>query len=176
MRFRLPVVLILFAFAIPAAALAQAENVIVNFHRVDEHILRGGQPGTEGLRALAADGVKTILDLRGGAAREEKETVESLGIRYVHIPLNGLHAPADADISQALATLDDPSAWPVFVHCVHGRDRTGTVIACYRIRHDGWENRKALAEAHHYGLSVLEPGMKRYILAFQPPDKTRGTR
>jgi protein tyrosine/serine phosphatase len=167
---------VLLAFAIPICA-AQADHVIVNFHRVDEHILRGAQPGPEGVRVLAADGVKTILDLRDGATVKEQEAAEASGIRYVHIPLNGLHAPGDADISRALATLDDRSAWPVFVHCVHGRDRTGTLIACYRIRHDGWENSKALAEAHRYGLSVLELGMKRYILAFQPEAaKTHETR
>lgn len=163
------------ALAVPV--FAQADRVIPNFHRVDEHVLRGAQPGAQGLRELATQGVKTILDLRDAETAKEKEIAESLGIRYIHIPMNGLQAPTDAAVSRALGTLDDPSAWPVFVHCVHGRDRTGTVIACYRIRHDGWEHGKALAEAHQYGLSLLERGMKRYILTFQPEAvKIQGTR
>jgi tyrosine-protein phosphatase SIW14 len=55
------------------------------------------------------------------------------------------------------------------VHCRRGADRTGTVIACYRITHDGWSNRKALQEATSYGMSWIEFGMQRYVLAFQPP-------
>lgn len=156
------------ALAVPAFAIAQADRIIGNFHRVDEHLLRGAAPGREGVRTLAAEGVKTILDLRGGETAQERQIAESLGLRYVHVPMNGLHAPTDTEIAIALGTLYDPSAWPVFVHCVHGRDRTGTLIACYRIGHGGWENGKALAEAHQYGLSVFEAGMKRYILEFRP--------
>jgi protein tyrosine/serine phosphatase len=52
---------------------------------------------------------------------------------------------------------------PVFIHCIHGCDRTGTMIACYRIAHDQWSNKAALAEAKRYGLSSLERGMMKYI-------------
>lgn len=52
------------------------------------------------------------------------------------------------------------------MHCRRGADRTGTVIACFRIAHDGWSNRKALREAMSFGMSWLEFGMQRYVLAF----------
>jgi hypothetical protein len=42
------------------------------------------------------------------------------------------------------------------------------VIACYRIQHDGWDNRRALDEAKEHGISSLERGMKSYILHFVP--------
>ena len=65
-----------------------------------------------------------------------------------------------------MLNLVDDSAGPIFVHCRRGADRTGTVIACYRITHDGWTNQRALKEATSYGMSWLEFGMQRYVLAF----------
>jgi protein tyrosine/serine phosphatase len=56
----------------------------------------------------------------------------------------------------------------VFVHCRRGKDRTGTVIACYRIQHDGWDNRHALEEAKEHGMSSFERAMRAYILSFKP--------
>ncbi len=141
-------------------------QVIHNFAPVDEHILRGAEPNHRGLQALAAMGVKTIVDMRPGNIALEKREAEALGLQYINIPMPGLSAPDPAALKQALATLDDQAAWPVFVHCVHGRDRTGTVVACYRIRHDHWDRLRALGEARQYGLSFVERGMVRTILTF----------
>ncbi len=162
---------LLLVASLSLALRAQPEVFIHNFHRVDEHVLRGAQPGVEGIRALAAIGVKTVIDLRAANERENKEAVESaaLGIKYLNVPMNGFHAPGDDQVTRVLQTLDDSTAWPVFVHCKYGEDRTGTVIACYRVKHDGWDNRKALAEAKQLGMHVWESGMKRFILAFSPP-------
>jgi protein tyrosine/serine phosphatase len=56
------------------------------------------------------------------------------------------------------------------VHCWRGKDRTGTIIACYRIQHDGWSSRQALKEAEQRGLSHAEFGMRSFILKFSPLD------
>jgi protein tyrosine/serine phosphatase len=65
-----------------------------------------------------------------------------------------------------LALLNDESAGPVFIHCRRGNDRTGMIIACYRISHDHWENRKALDEAIANGMSWAEIAMRHYVLHF----------
>ncbi len=158
----------------PLGMRAQTEIYVHGFHRVDDHVWRGAEPGVEGLRALAANGVKTVIDLRASEDRTdaEQKEAEELKIRYVNIPMSGIHAPDDADVAKALAVLNDASAWPVFVHCKHGVDRTGTVVACYRIEHDGWDNQKALAEAKQDGMHPWERAMRRYILDFEPPVKT----
>ena len=67
---------------------------------------------------------------------------------------------------EILALFEDPSAGPVFIHCRRGADRTGTLVACYRIAHDGWGNRKALQEARFLGMHWFEFPMKNYILSF----------
>jgi protein tyrosine/serine phosphatase len=168
MRFSGILVRVLLFGAIASVACAQPELFIHNFHHVDDHVLRGAQPGTDGVRALAAIGVKTIVDLRPANERagKEKTDAEALGIKYINVPMNGFHAPAGETVDRVLTTLNDAAAWPVFVHCQYGEDRTGTVIACYRIRHDGWNNDKALAEAKKLGMHLWETGMKKFILAF----------
>ena len=145
-----------------------------NFHQVDDHVYRGAQPTYQGFKSLAKLGIRTVVDLReGGEIRIlEKKAVEGAGMHYVHIPLPRVHAPSDDQIASVFNVLNDPTAWPVFVHCRRGADRTGTVIACYRIAHDRWDNQKALTEAKLHGMSRLERGMREYILRFSPPAKT----
>jgi protein tyrosine/serine phosphatase len=65
-----------------------------------------------------------------------------------------------------LLTLIETLPAPVFIHCLHGCDRTGTIVACYRIKHHSWSSRTALEEARKYGLSKFERGMRNYILDF----------
>jgi len=62
--------------------------------------------------------------------------------------------------------MQDPSAVPVFVHCRRGADRSGVLIACYRMAHDHWSNEQALAEARTAGLSRFEPLIRNYIRRF----------
>jgi protein tyrosine/serine phosphatase len=137
---------------------------IHNFHQVDEHVYRGAQPHGQGFAGLAQLGIKTVVDLRG--EKSEGPAVQSAGMRYVRLPWNGFKAPEGSQITQVLSLLNDQSAWPVFVHCRRGADRTGTAIACYRIMHDHWNNQQALAEAKTFGMSSLEADMQRFILGF----------
>jgi protein tyrosine/serine phosphatase len=155
----------------PGAAVAPAADGLPNFLQVNNRIYRGAQPSDDGYKFMARLGIKTVIDLReelGQAATEEK-LVSAAGMRFINIPMDDLGAPTDTQIALALAVLADESAGPVFVHCRRGADRTGTVIACYRIAFEHWRNRQALDEAKSHGLSIFERGMQRYILDFQVP-------
>ena len=142
---------------------------VPNFHKVNDHVYRGAQPSDGGFKSLAALGVKTIIDLRGegGRSHEEEAAVKTAGMRYVSVPMRGLSAPSADDMAKVLALLDDPSAGPVFLHCKRGADRTGTVVACYRIKHDRWDNQKALEEARSLGMSRMERAMQHYVLRYE---------
>src|ERR1044071_9643253 len=141
----------LFAFAV-CLPLTASDIVsirgIPNFHTVNDRVYRGGQPSEEGFRNLAAAGVKTIVDLRDEKEhiKYEKHLVKDLGMHYVSIPMRGMHTPDEKSVSHALKALDDDHG-PVFIHCQCGADRTGVVLACYRIDHDRWSNREALSAA-----------------------------
>ena len=150
---------------------ADAPRGIRNFRQVDDHIYRGGQPSRAGMQDLAKLGVHAVIDLRGGGERSvsEKKQVEALGMKYYAAPLPALDAPRKDQIARILSLLNDSQNWPVFVHCQHGRDRTGTVVACYRIAHDNWTSQRALKEAVYHGLSRFERGMRGFILQYEPP-------
>lgn len=150
---------------------------VPNFHQVDPHIYRGGQPSERGLESLSKLGIKTVVDLREGGSHTaaERRAVEALGMMYVSIPMNGFRAPSDQQVARVLALFDTPGSagWPVFVHCRRGADRTGTVVACYRIAHGRWDNNKALTEAKLHGMSRLERGMQAYILGYRSTAETQ---
>ena len=146
-----------------------AETPIPNFHQVNDHIYRGGQPAPEAWQSLAKMGIKTVIDLRREdehSTAAEAQAVSAAGMRYVNVPMKGVVAPTNEQVAKVLALLN--SQEPVFVHCKRGADRTGTVIACYRISHDRWQRQQALEEAKSLGMGLVQVGLKHYIMAFQP--------
>jgi len=153
-----------------ANELPQAVPGVGNFHKVDNHVYRGAQPSDEGFRNLAKLGVKTIIDLREPGERSvaEEKAVTAAGMRYVAIPMKGMQKPTDESIAKALDLLEDKGTGPVFVHCKRGADRTGDVIACYRVEHDQWKNAAALAEARSLGMSWYQKAIQHYVLSYHP--------
>jgi protein tyrosine/serine phosphatase len=141
-----------------------------NFHQVNEHIYRGAQPAVWGYKTLKSLGVRTVIDLRGdGIAEElEKNLVKKNGMEFISIPLDGHKAPLEWQMDDILKLLEDQSKWPIYIHCRRGADRTGTVMACYRIAHDHWDNKRALDEAKTYDMDPGEKLMQAFILQFKP--------
>jgi protein-tyrosine phosphatase len=108
----------------------------------------------DGPRTLAELGLRTIVDLREDAERDQRPNlVDGLGVRVVTLPLYAgarlepgpeLDAMRAGDLSgmyrrvitghgpQIAATITElarPGALPALVHCSAGKDRTGIVIA-----------------------------------------------
>jgi tyrosine-protein phosphatase SIW14 len=157
-----------FALAWPVFAGSSVPG-IENFEQVDTHVYRGAQPTEDGLKYLAKVGVKTVIDLRrtDARSREEEKAVTSAGMKYVNVPMTGLTAPTEAEISKILSILESDASGAVFVHCKRGADRTGAVIASYRIDHDGWDNARALSEAKAHSMSSFQLPRQEYIRTFQ---------
>ncbi len=165
--------LVVFALGLPAWGASPTVPGICNFRQVDQQVYRGAQPTGEGFRYLAGLGIKVVLDLREHDERSaaEERAVTQAGMRYVNIPMTGKAPPTAAETNLFLSLLEDSATGPVFVHCKRGADRTGAVIAAYRIDHDKWDNRRALEEALAGGMSCLQFERKTFIRTFQP----RGT-
>jgi tyrosine-protein phosphatase SIW14 len=150
------------------AAQAQGEiryKELPNFHRVNAVLYRGGQPAAGGFKRLASLGIRTIINLRDSDDRallEEKEA-RAAGLRYFNVAFDGIGRPNDVKVERVLDIIDAVENQPVFVHCRRGSERTGTVIACYRISHDGWTSEQTKAEAKRYGMGFWVIRMKDYI-------------
>src|SRR6185503_17533114 len=97
---------------------------------------------------------------------DEARAVQAAGMRYVSVPMDGFETPRAEQIAGVLAMIDTSDV--VFVHCKMGMDRTGTVVAAYRISREGWKNARALEEAESLGLHWWSRGMKRFIGGYRP--------
>jgi len=140
---------------------------IANFGKINDSLFRGAQPDAVGITNLARLGIKSIINLRmsNESWKAEESVVHANGITYTNVPMRGVGRPTDVQVATLLGLIETLPA-PVFVHCRYGCDRVGTIIACYRVRHDHWSNQAALEEARKYGLSLLEQGMINYVREF----------
>ena len=142
-------------------------NDIANFGQVNDNLYRGAQPDLKAIQQLKVLGIKSLINLRmtNDEWKGEQAAATAGSMLYTNIPFAPLSAPTDAQIAAVLAAISSMPK-PVFVHCQYGCDRTGMVIACYRIQHDHWANSKALKEAEVHGISRFEVEMQNYIEHF----------
>lgn len=135
-----------------------------NFHQVNDRLYRSAQPDKDEFTTLKNKGVKTVINLRNtdDKAEDEKKLVESLGLRYFNVPFERHGSPTDEQIEKVLSIIEN-SEGVVLVHCKYGSDRTGVVVAIYRIKHDGWTSEQAIKEAEKHGMKFWQHGMKNYI-------------
>jgi protein tyrosine phosphatase (PTP) superfamily phosphohydrolase (DUF442 family) len=155
--------LLLSTFASAQDATDRAE--LPRFHQVNERLFRGAQPRSGGIRRLAELGINTVVNLRGASARTRSDETEarSLGLNYFNVPLPTWGRPDDARVRQLIEIIAAPESGRVFVHCKDGVDRTGTVVALYRISREGWAHGDALAEAERRGMRRIQYWMRDYV-------------
>lgn len=167
------VLLLTLFWAVPSHARGlPVQEGILNYGKVSDHLYRGAQPDAEGIKSLKRLGVKMIVNLRmaGDQWKDEASLAQASGIQYTNFPMSGAGRPNEEQVRQILSLFESYPD-PVFVHCQHGCDRTGTIVACYRIQHDHWSGDLALREAKKYGISFIEIRMKRFVAYFARPPK-----
>ena len=137
-----------------------------NFGRVTDTLYRGAQPTPDGFRALKAMGVGIIVNFRDDRRKiaAEKREVESLEIKYVSIPWNARHDPSAAQIVQFLELVRANPKIKIFVHCRRGADRTGVMIAAYRIAVEHQPVTEAVSEMRQFHYDWFwQPHLERYV-------------
>jgi len=150
----LGIIVATFAFAGICVAQASPQKAayvkIKNFGQMDDRFFRGAQPKETDYKDLAALGIKTVIDLTEDPKPYEKTTVESLGMRYVNIPMVDKKYPTPAATEAFLKTVGDPNTGKFFVHCAGGRHRTGAMGAVYRYEFYGWNFDQVYKEMKTY--------------------------
>jgi protein tyrosine/serine phosphatase len=130
---------------------------IPNLYQVNDWMYRGGQPDLEGFQALQSMGIKTIISFRWIAEIKSKERVlaDQLGFNYFTIPLGYCVYPSKKQVEQFFSIVDNPALRPLFVHCKYGSDRTGLMVAYFRMAREGWSADRAYEEMRNSGFHVL---------------------
>jgi protein tyrosine/serine phosphatase len=154
---------------------ADARPPIERFLEVDGRLYRGAQPDMEGFKYLRDLGIGTVINLRLAKDAErlkEREMVESLGMKYVNIPVEDgnfftrSRIIPDEAILTFFQTIDAAAPGKVFVHCHRGADRTGALVGFYRIVRQQWDGARAYAEAREVGMRSWYKGLRRQIEEF----------
>jgi protein tyrosine phosphatase (PTP) superfamily phosphohydrolase (DUF442 family) len=147
-----------------AAPWARAADSRKGPQEVAPGIFRSAQPDSRDLRAVRERGVRTVVVLRTEIPEQERDAAAELGLELVHVPMDGTKLPSMEELDQAMTVILNPSKRPVLVHCAHGEERTGAVIAAYRVVADGWDPAAAEAEALElgFGFDDLRDFLVRY--------------
>jgi tyrosine-protein phosphatase SIW14 len=138
-----------------------------NTFQVSETLYRGAQPTPDGFRTLQRLGIRTVVNLRLNHSDVDEIRASGVGpeaFAYEQIRM----AAWDADEAEVLAFLriaTTPASAPVFVHCEHGSDRTGTMVAAYRVVVQGWSKEAAIREMRDgpFGFHWIWQGLPRFI-------------
>lgn len=130
-----------------------------NFGVVEEgQIYRGSQPDDTSIEALQKLGIRTILKLNDAHLAGETAAALRAGITLIAVPLDPHTVgtvKACPEVERAYAALTNPDYWPVYVHCSHGRDRTGYLVGLVRERREGWLFPQVSEELEAYGHNAL---------------------
>lgn len=152
--------LLLLSLCLPLAVLA-ADTAL---NEVRPGLYAGGQPSAAQLRELAAQGVRTVIDLRQpGEDRgfDETHVAESLGLRYVRIPVAGAEGLDAANVRAVHQALRQ-SQGPVLLHCASG-NRAGAVLGLVNARYEHASPEQALQLGQRAGLKSLEAATRQRL-------------
>lgn len=151
-----------------AAARAQLSGV-PQFAAVSTQLYRGAQPKDGGFAELKKLEIGIVVNLRHEPDQiaRERSLVEQQGMQYVSIAWRGKQDPTTGQVAQFLNLLRTNPDTKVFVHCERGAERTGVMVACYRISKEGWTADQALNEMEAFRFRGLSFGhLKRFVRAF----------
>jgi uncharacterized protein (TIGR01244 family) len=119
---------------------------IYKYRAVDEAIGTSGQPTEAQLAGIAQAGFRTVINLAlhddpRYSLPDEAATVQSLGMGYVHIPVQ-FGAPTETDLRAFFAAMDSHGGEKVWIHCA-ANIRVSAFLGLYRVLRQGWPEEKA---------------------------------
>lgn len=134
---------------------------IENFYKVDKDIYRSGQPSTEAFREMEQLGIKEILNLRN--FHSNKDEAKGTNLKLNRVAMNASTSEWDK-LVEAMRIIKNRKG-PIVIHCWHGSDRTGLVVALYRIVFQNWTKDEALDELENggYGYHKVYGNIKTFI-------------
>jgi len=159
---------------------------IANFHHVDRDLYRGARPAyrQDVYLKLVDLGIRTIVNLETEEASKEQAEVWQINrefsdrhlpqVEFIHFPirpilqvnLTGVPDEGEHGIRHLFEELQQAPK-PIFLHCAHGKDRTGAIVVLYRMRRHELSFEQAYDEALHYKFSILNRGLIRTMRRYR---------
>ncbi|MES1213569.1 MAG: tyrosine-protein phosphatase, partial [Singulisphaera sp.] len=149
-------------------------------------LYRVAQPSELGIRYLVErHHVKTVLNLRleddhlrrgvlalGMPTGDvESHFVADLGVRSLQWQM-GREAcwpwVSPAQFEEFYRLFDNPANFPIAIHCVSGRHRTGTIAALFRLEYDRWPIDRVLAEMYSFSFGPPIPLQEMNLRTYTP--------
>ncbi|MDZ4835829.1 MAG: dual specificity protein phosphatase family protein [Candidatus Melainabacteria bacterium] len=135
---------------------------IDRFGYVNENIIRGGKPRNEAaVKELAARGITSVINMEKTLDAEVAQWFKNHNIEVIHMPVEPSNITAEKleEVARKIQESIGPDK-KCFIHCTHGRDRTGAVIAQYRVTREGWDKSNALEEMEQFGFTTRTKGLE----------------
>lgn len=169
----------------PASLPAQlvANTTLENFYQISPEVFRSGQPDAKQMLELDQRGFRSVLNLRNFHTDNKEALGTTLDLYHVRMDAGLI---GDKQIIAALTVLHNAPK-PIVIHCWHGSDRTGAVVAMYRMVFENWSRQDAIDEmmqpefGHHkyiyrsiltYLQTVDIESIRQQVLAAEPPVKS----
>lgn len=126
---------------------------------------RGRAPATMAeVKSLKNLGIRTFINLASSTdIAWETKAASAVGIRVLNMPLPYFTQPEKWKMSRIEGWLNDKSLYPIYIHCKHGRDRTGLVVGLHRVLNEGWTPDEAYAEMRRFGFRPIFIGLSQYF-------------
>jgi protein tyrosine phosphatase (PTP) superfamily phosphohydrolase (DUF442 family) len=128
---------------------------IYNYRRLSDTLATAGQPTEDEMVAVAEAGFEIVVNLALHDADYslpgEREIVNSLGMRYIHIPVQW-ERPTRTDLEQFFETMDKLSGHRLFIHCAANK-RVSVFVSLYRRLRQGWSAEDVIPDV----LAIWEP-------------------
>lgn len=140
-------------------------------------IYRGPRP--KSLQELRDKGFTRVIDLQSGAYElfhddkyEEEKKSGIDGIQVTDLDLSDIFPPDRATMHRLIYALafameySSPS-YKIYIHCLHGKDRTGFAVAAFRMQYMKWNFNEAVKEMfsmgfHNFPYLWWVPFLKQY--------------
>lgn len=136
---------------------------IGNFFKINDDVYRSEQPDEEDLKALEQHGIRSILNLR--RHHSDKDEAKNSTIKQYAIKMSA--AKIKDDLIEEAMLIIARAEKPILIHCWHGSDRTGVVIAMYRMVFQNWAKAEAIDEFKNGGYGYhqkMYPNIEKYLM------------
>lgn len=129
---------------------------------VNSLVLWGPIPSQKKMVELKAQGVKSIVNCRLNRLVKKEKQANEIGLNWVHIPTGLFIAPGDAEITQFVKVMNDPTMTPVYICDQVARDRTQFYAAVGGMVTEKWPAEKASKAMYLNGLRHWWPWFYEY--------------